>query len=233
MIISTVPRSDAPYQGFQLGSMWYISLDYIGHQTSLNTAQAQTDPDGMIRMGGAPAAIPVSPTAVRTPRLAGILPIRWQRTSAPIPCRRDTAQVIAFDDVRNTSVPLPQRDRRRRFGGADRRPTARHREQDVGVRARPTGLLDGKVVVVGGVGPGLGRSICLQSAAARGMDRARGTDPERLRAVADEITTAGGVAHAVPTDITSTRRSTPSSRRRWSSSAASTRSSTTPSPCPR
>lgn len=66
-----------------------------------------------------------------------------------------------------------------------------------------TGLLDGKVVVVGGVGPGLGRSICLQSAAAGASVVLAARTPERLHAVADEITTAGGVAHAVPTDITS------------------------------
>ena len=49
-MIVTVPDSDAPYQGFQLGSLWYISLDYINHQTSLNGTQAQVDPDGMIRI---------------------------------------------------------------------------------------------------------------------------------------------------------------------------------------
>ena len=36
--------------GFQLGSLWYISLDYINHQTSLNGTQAQADPDGKIRI---------------------------------------------------------------------------------------------------------------------------------------------------------------------------------------
>ncbi|MGH3648770.1 MAG: hypothetical protein ACRDTM_16545, partial [Micromonosporaceae bacterium] len=40
VMILTVPRGDAPYLGFQLGSMWYISLDYISHQTSLTADQA-------------------------------------------------------------------------------------------------------------------------------------------------------------------------------------------------
>ena len=35
-LIITLPVTDAPYLGFQLGSLWYISLDYINHQTSLN-----------------------------------------------------------------------------------------------------------------------------------------------------------------------------------------------------
>lgn len=49
-IVITLPVTDAPYLGFQLGSLWYISLDYINHQTSLNGTQAQADPDGKIRI---------------------------------------------------------------------------------------------------------------------------------------------------------------------------------------
>ena len=51
-MIVTVPAAGqrvAPYQGIQLGSMWYISLDYINHQTSLTADQARTDPDGRMR----------------------------------------------------------------------------------------------------------------------------------------------------------------------------------------
>ena len=48
-MIITLPVTDAPYLGFQLGSLWYISLDYINHQTSLNGTQAQADPDGNVR----------------------------------------------------------------------------------------------------------------------------------------------------------------------------------------
>ena len=33
-LIIPLPAGDAPYLGFQLGSAWYISLDYINHQTS-------------------------------------------------------------------------------------------------------------------------------------------------------------------------------------------------------
>ena len=49
-LVITLPVTDAPYLGFQLGSMWYISLDYINHQTSLNNTQAQADPDGKVRV---------------------------------------------------------------------------------------------------------------------------------------------------------------------------------------
>ena len=49
-LILTLPVTDAPYLGFQLSSLWYISLDYINHQTSLNGTQAQADPDSKIRI---------------------------------------------------------------------------------------------------------------------------------------------------------------------------------------
>ena len=51
-MIVTVPAAGpatAPYQGIQLGSMWYVSLDYINHQTSLTGDQARIDPDGQLR----------------------------------------------------------------------------------------------------------------------------------------------------------------------------------------
>ncbi len=48
-LIVTVPASDAPYQGFQLGTMWYISMDFVNHQTSLTADQAHHDPDGKLR----------------------------------------------------------------------------------------------------------------------------------------------------------------------------------------
>ena len=41
-MIVTVPaagRDVAPYQGIQLGSRWYVSLDYINHQTSLTATR--------------------------------------------------------------------------------------------------------------------------------------------------------------------------------------------------
>ncbi|MCK0517240.1 SDR family oxidoreductase [Williamsia sp. DF01-3] len=65
-----------------------------------------------------------------------------------------------------------------------------------------TGLLEGKVVVVGGVGPGLGRSISLQAAAAGAKVVLAARTESRLAEVAKEIDAAGGVALQVPTDIT-------------------------------
>jgi len=64
------------------------------------------------------------------------------------------------------------------------------------------GLLAGKVVVVSGVGPALGRSIALQSAAAGAKVVLAARTPERLESVAREIRDRGGIALAVPTNLT-------------------------------
>lgn len=80
-IVITVPRGDAPYLGFQLGTPWYTSLEYIHHQTSLNNAQAQVDPDGMIRIVVAEHDPGVANWVERLGHRHGFLQFRWQRLS--------------------------------------------------------------------------------------------------------------------------------------------------------
>jgi NAD(P)-dependent dehydrogenase (short-subunit alcohol dehydrogenase family) len=64
------------------------------------------------------------------------------------------------------------------------------------------GLLDGKVALVSGVGPGLGRATAL-ALAAEGAGVAVGArTEEKVRAIADEIESAGGRALALRLDIT-------------------------------
>ncbi len=80
-LVITVPVSDAPYLGFQLGSMWYISLDYINHQTSLNNTQAQADPDGKIRIVVSDQNPGVTNWVETIGHRRGYLQFRWQRVS--------------------------------------------------------------------------------------------------------------------------------------------------------
>lgn len=80
-LVITLPQSDAPYLGFQLGSMWYISLDYINHQTSLNGTQAQVDPDGNIRIVVSERNPGVTNWVETTGHRKGFLQFRWQRVS--------------------------------------------------------------------------------------------------------------------------------------------------------
>lgn len=65
-----------------------------------------------------------------------------------------------------------------------------------------TGLLDGKTVVVSGVGPGLGKALCLQAAAQEANVVLAARTELRLTQIRDEIVAAGGTALVVPTDIT-------------------------------
>jgi len=81
-MIVTVPaagREVAPYQGIQLGSMWYVSLDYINHQTSLTADQARIDPDGRLRFVISERDPGVANWLELTGRRRGYVQIRWQR----------------------------------------------------------------------------------------------------------------------------------------------------------
>jgi hypothetical protein len=81
-MIVTVPaagREVAPYQGIQLGSMWYVSLDYINHQTSLTADQARIDPDGMMRFVISERDPGVANWLECTGHRRGYVQIRWQR----------------------------------------------------------------------------------------------------------------------------------------------------------
>ncbi|MFC7528474.1 hypothetical protein [Actinoplanes sp. GCM10030250] len=99
-MIVTVPASDAPYQGIQLGSMWYVSLDYINHQTSLTAAQARIDPDGLIRYVISERNPGVTNWLERTGHRRGYVQLRWQRLSRPL---LDTdgpkVEIVAVDDL--------------------------------------------------------------------------------------------------------------------------------------
>jgi hypothetical protein len=80
-MIVTVPAAGAgtaPYQGIQLGSMWYVSLDYINHQTSLTADQARIDPDGKMRFVISERDPGVVNWLERTGHRRGYVQIRWQ-----------------------------------------------------------------------------------------------------------------------------------------------------------
>ncbi|MGB3697184.1 MAG: SDR family oxidoreductase [Gordonia sp. (in: high G+C Gram-positive bacteria)] len=65
-----------------------------------------------------------------------------------------------------------------------------------------TGLLDDKVVVVSGVGPALGRAVCLRAAAEGAEVVLAARTQSRLDEIAAQIRDAGGQALTVATDIT-------------------------------
>ena len=99
-LILTLPVSDAPYLGFQLGSLWYISLDYINHQTSLNGTQAQADPDGKIRIVVSDRSPGVTNWVETLGHDKGYLQFRWQRVSRELTADDGpTLELVDLDEV--------------------------------------------------------------------------------------------------------------------------------------
>ena len=99
-MVITLPVSDAPYLGFQLGSLWYISLDYINHQTSLNGTQAQADPDGKIRIVVSENNPGVTNWCETLGHAKGYLQFRWQRVSRELTAEDGpTCEVVSLDEV--------------------------------------------------------------------------------------------------------------------------------------
>jgi hypothetical protein len=99
-MIVTVPvagRAVAPYQGIQLGSMWYVSLDYINHQTSLTADQARADPDGMARFVISERDPGVANWLECTGHRRGYIQLRWQRL---------TRDLLAADGPVTEVVPV-------------------------------------------------------------------------------------------------------------------------------
>ncbi|BBZ41798.1 hypothetical protein [Mycobacterium conspicuum] len=99
-LLITIPVSDAPYLGFQLGSLWYISLDYINHQTSLNNTQAQADPDGKVRIVVADQNPGVTNWVETLGHKRGYLQFRWQRVSRELTdADGPTVELVDLDAV--------------------------------------------------------------------------------------------------------------------------------------
>jgi len=99
-LVITLPVTDAPYLGFQLGSLWYISLDYINHQTSLNGTQAQADPDGKIRIVVADRNPGVTNWVETLGHRKGFLQFRWQRVSRELTeADGPTVELVGVNDV--------------------------------------------------------------------------------------------------------------------------------------
>jgi hypothetical protein len=103
-MIVTVPaagREVAPYQGIQLGSMWYSPLDYINHQTSLTADQAPHRPGPEAALRDQRARPRRGQLARAAPGAArGYVQIRWQRLTRDLTGRTGRARrVVPFDRI--------------------------------------------------------------------------------------------------------------------------------------
>ena len=125
-LVIEVPRGTAPYLGFQLGTVWYTSLDYIQHQTSLNGHQAQVDPDGVIRHVVAERDPGVANWVERIGHDRGYLQFRWQRLDGPLTAEDGpTLRLVHTDEV---AAALPYYD--------DNRVTAEQWAERIAARQR-------------------------------------------------------------------------------------------------
>jgi hypothetical protein len=102
-MIVTVPvagKAVAPYQGIQLGSLWYVSLDYMNHQTSLTADQARIDVDGMLRFVISERNPGVANWLELTGRSRGYVQLRWQRLTRDLrPGDGPAVRVVPFADL--------------------------------------------------------------------------------------------------------------------------------------
>ncbi|MGH3716205.1 MAG: hypothetical protein ACRDT4_22490 [Micromonosporaceae bacterium] len=108
VMVITVPaasKQDAPYQGFQLGSVWYVSLDYLNHQTSLTADQARLDPDGQIRYVVSESDPGLANWIERTGHARGYLQLRWQRLTREL--KPEDGPTIEVYDVAELPRRLP------------------------------------------------------------------------------------------------------------------------------
>lgn len=106
VMVLTVPaaaKEVAPYQGFQLGSMWYVSLDYVHHQTSLTADQARVDPDGKIRYVISERDPGLANWIERTGHRRGFLQFRWQRLTRGLRAEDGPeAEIVRCTDLPDT-----------------------------------------------------------------------------------------------------------------------------------
>jgi hypothetical protein len=102
-MIVTVPaagKETAPYQGLQLGTMWYVSLDYINHQTSLTADQARIDPDGRMRFVISERDPGVANWLELTGHTRGYVQLRWQRLTRDLgPADGPAAEIIPVSEI--------------------------------------------------------------------------------------------------------------------------------------
>ena len=99
-MIVEVPRSEAPYQGFQLGSRWYVSMEYANAQTSLTSNQARIDPDGLMRFVISERDPGVANWLACTGHRRGYAQIRWQRLARELTAADGPrVEVVAFDEL--------------------------------------------------------------------------------------------------------------------------------------
>lgn len=105
-LIVTVPKTDARYQGFQLGNFWFDSLEWANRQTSLSGGQARLGSDGRYHyvISEKDPGVPnwLDTTGLRE----GLFFLRFQGLRTPIAdADAPTARLVRIDEIRKHLPP--------------------------------------------------------------------------------------------------------------------------------
>jgi hypothetical protein len=121
------------YIGFQLANFWGESIDYGNHTSSLNGAQSEVDPDGVIRLVVAHSDPGVPNWLDTTGQPEGFLTPRWAYSQQPPPDQWPSisATKVKFDEIR---AHLPEGTRT--VSPEERREQIRIRQEHVQRRYR-------------------------------------------------------------------------------------------------
>jgi hypothetical protein len=105
LVVEVTPPSGL-YWSYSLGNPWWETVDYAGHQSSLNGYQAVVDDDGIVRVVIAHEDPGVANWLDTAGHSAGPVILRCVGTeSAPVP----TTRVVAFSDLAGVLPPATRR----------------------------------------------------------------------------------------------------------------------------
>jgi hypothetical protein len=100
-LLYEVAVPECRYWNLQLGDIWYQSLDWVNHQSSLNDFQAVVDDDGVFRAVVAHRDPGVANWLDTVGTAQGCITYRWnQAATTPVPSLR----LVRFDEI-DASVP--------------------------------------------------------------------------------------------------------------------------------
>lgn len=126
-LVLTVDPADAPYFGMQLGNNWFTSMNYWNHQSSLNRAQAMTNPDGSVTFVVSQRDPSICNWIDPTGHNRGLIFLRWQDLPADVVPGPVAAEVVSLDSLDAALADVPKINHGARRAQAEHRETSLHR----------------------------------------------------------------------------------------------------------
>ncbi|WP_430331455.1 hypothetical protein [Rhodococcus sp. ACT016] len=126
-LVLTVDPADAPYFGMQLGNNWFTSMNYWDHQSSLNRAQAMTNPDGTVTFVVSQRDPNVCNWLDPAGHDRGLIFLRWQDLPAGVVPGPVATRVVSVDDLADVLAEVPKINQGSRRAQLEHRETSLHR----------------------------------------------------------------------------------------------------------